>query len=104
MKSLKQKGKDIVWVVAGNAVLALAVSMFILPYDILSGGVAGVAVALQPLIPLPVTLMVNLLVVGFVYRRSLFSGKDIRDEDHFEFVDLSGISDVFQWPGAGAGS
>ena len=52
MKSLKQKGKDIVWVVAGNAVLALAVSMFILPYDILSGGVAGVAVALQPLIPL----------------------------------------------------
>ena len=61
MKSLKQKGKDIVWVVAGNAVLALAVSMFILPYDILSGGVAGVAVALQPLIPLPVTLMVNLL-------------------------------------------
>ena len=64
MKSLKQKGKDIVWVVAGNVVLALAVSMFILPYDILSGGVAGVAVALQPLIPLPVTLMVNLLVVG----------------------------------------
>ena len=64
MKSLKQKGKDSVWVVAGNAVLALAVSMFILPYDILSGGVAGVAVALQPLIPLPVTLMVNLLVVG----------------------------------------
>ena len=101
MKSLKQKGKDIVWVVAGNVVLALAVSMFILPYDILSGGVAGVAVALQPLIPLPVTLMVNLLVV---YRRSLFSGKRLRDEDHFEFVDLSGVSDVFQRPGAGAGS
>ena len=58
MRTLKQKGKDIVWVVAGNAVLALAVSMFILPYDILSGGVAGIAVALQPLIPLPVTLMV----------------------------------------------
>ena len=37
MRTLKQKGKDIVWVVAGNAVLALAVSMFILPYDILSG-------------------------------------------------------------------
>ena len=57
MRTLKQKGKDIVWVVAGNAVLALAVSMFILPYDILSGGVAGIAVALQPLIPLPVTLL-----------------------------------------------
>ncbi len=77
MKSLKQKGKDIVWVVAGNAVLALAVSMFILPYDILSGGVAGVAVALQPLIPLPVTLMVNLLVVGLFIVGDFFLGKDL---------------------------
>ena len=78
MKSLKQKGKDIVWVVAGNAVLALAVSMFILPYDILSGGVAGVAVALQPLIPLPVTLMVNLLVVGLFIVGACFLGKTSR--------------------------
>ena len=76
MKTLKQKGKDIVWVAAGNAVLALAVSMFILPYDILSGGVAGIAVALQPLIPLPVTLMVNILVVGLFVIGACFLGKD----------------------------
>ena len=76
MRTLKQKGKDIVWVVAGNAVLALAVSMFILPYDILSGGVAGIAVALQPLIPLPVTLMVNLLVVGLFILGAGFRGKE----------------------------
>lgn len=76
MKTFKQKGKDIVWVVAGNAVLALAVSMFILPYDILSGGVAGIAVALQPLIPLPVTLMVNILVVGLFVIGACFLGKE----------------------------
>ena len=76
MRTLKQKGKDIIWVVAGNAVLALAVSMFILPYDILSGGVAGIAVALQPLIPLPVTLMVNLLVVGLFILGACFLGKE----------------------------
>ena len=76
MRTLKQKGKDIVWVVAGNAVLALAVSMFILPYDILSGGVAGIAVALQPLIPLPVTPMVNLLVVGLFILGACFLGKE----------------------------
>lgn len=76
MRTLKQKGKDIVWVVAGNAVLALAVSMFILPYDILSGGVVGIAVALQPLIPLPVTLMVNLLVVGLFILGACFLGKE----------------------------
>jgi len=76
MRTLKQKGKDIVWVVAGNAVLALAVGMFILPYDILSGGVAGIAVALPPLISLPVTLMVNLLVVGLFILGACFLGKE----------------------------
>ena len=50
--------------------------MFILPYDILSGGVAGIAVALQPLIPLPVTLMVNLLVVGLFILGACFLGKE----------------------------
>ena len=74
MKTLKQKGKDIVWVVAGNAVLALAVSMFILPYDILSGGVAGIAVALQPLIEYSGS--------GVVCHRRLLFGEGIRYEDH----------------------
>jgi uncharacterized membrane-anchored protein YitT (DUF2179 family) len=36
--------------IIGNYILALSVGMFILPYNILSGGVAGIAVALQPLI------------------------------------------------------
>lgn len=75
MKEVKQKGKDLIWVIGGNAVLALAVSMFILPYDILSGGVAGVAVALQPLIPLPVTLTVNILVVGLFLIGTVFLGR-----------------------------
>ena len=72
MKSLKQKGKDIVWVVAGNVVLALAVSMFILPYDILSGGVAGVAVALQPLIPLPVDVYKRQPLFYSIFQSILF--------------------------------
>ena len=76
MKLLKKNGKDILWVVAGNAVLALAVSMFILPYDILSGGVAGVAVALEPIIPLSTTLIVNILVIGLFILGSLFLGKE----------------------------
>lgn len=69
------KLKDIVLVLLGNFILAIAVSMFILPFDILSGGVAGIAVALQPLIPLPATTIVNGLVVGLFVIGAIFLGK-----------------------------
>lgn len=44
---MKKMVRDLPWVLIGNFMLALAVAMFILPYNILSGGVAGIAVALQ---------------------------------------------------------
>ena len=47
---------DVLSVIAGNLIIALGVNLFILPSDILSGGVAGIAVALQPVFHLPATL------------------------------------------------
>lgn len=103
MKTLKQKGKDIVWVVAGNAVLALAVSMFILPYDIRP--------AASPALPRR-SAAVNSAAGhtdgqysggGFVCHRRLLSGKGICYEDHPELADLSGISDLFQRSGSNLG-
>ena len=38
---MKKMVRDLPWVLIGNFMLALAVAMFILPYNILSGGVAG---------------------------------------------------------------
>lgn len=67
--------RDLPWVLIGNFMLALAVAMFILPYNILSGGVAGIAVALQPIFHIEPTLMVNALVLGMFVLGTLFLGK-----------------------------
>ena len=47
--NLKKNIVDIVFILLGNLLLALAVHTFILPYEILSGGVAGIAVSLSKL-------------------------------------------------------
>ena len=40
---------EIISIIMGNFIIAAGVTFFILPLDILSGGVAGIAVALQPI-------------------------------------------------------
>lgn len=72
---MKKMVRDLPWVLIGNFMLALAVAMFILPYNILSGGVAGIAVALQPIFHIEPTLMVNALVLGMFVLGTLFLGK-----------------------------
>lgn len=71
---------DILFILVGNFLLALSVTAFILPYDILSGGVAGIAVALSPFINLDKTIMVNILVivlfvVGWIFLGNKFAAQ-----------------------------
>ena len=51
------------------------VTFFILPSDILSGGTAGIAVALEPILHLPETLVINVLTVGLFLLGSICLGK-----------------------------
>ena len=67
--------KDLIFVLAGNGLLALSVALFILPHDILSGGVAGIAVALHPLLHLDTTLIINAMVLGMFVLGGLFLGR-----------------------------
>ena len=67
--------KDLIFVLAGNGLLALSVALFILPHDILSGGVAGIAVALHPLLHLDTTLIINAMVLGMFVLGCLFLGR-----------------------------
>lgn len=46
-------------VALGNIILAAGVSFFIVPNDILSGGVAGIAVAISPIVNVSTTLIIN---------------------------------------------
>ena len=59
---------EVLGLFAGNLLLAFAVGLFILPNNVLSGGVAGISLILQPFIPLESSLLVliiNVLLLGF---------------------------------------
>ena len=60
--NLQKNLGDIVLVVIGNLMLALAVHTFILPYEILSGGVAGIAVALAKITGYRSDLIISILI------------------------------------------
>ncbi len=62
-------------VAAGTFLLSMSVSCFILPYDILSGGVAGIAVALSPILHIGKTWIVNTLMLGLLAVGTLVLGK-----------------------------
>lgn len=55
--------------------VACAVTFFVLPNDILTGGVAGVSVALQPVIHMDTVLMINMLTIGLFILGAVLLGK-----------------------------
>lgn len=63
-------------IILGNVLLAIAVCCFVLPNEILTGGVAGMAVALKPLIPISSVLMINILTIGLFVVGAFTLGKD----------------------------
>nr|WP_269836789.1 YitT family protein [[Clostridium] innocuum] len=67
--------QDTLWILAGNIALAMGVAWFILPNDVLTGGLAGVAIALEPLIHLNPELVINVLTVVLFLAGSVILGK-----------------------------
>ncbi len=60
----KSRAKEALLILFGNLILAVGTVCFILPNNILSGGLAGVAIAVQPLIPLSAVNIINILAVS----------------------------------------
>ena len=73
--SNKELVQDTLWILAGNIALAMGVAWFILPNDVLTGGLAGVGIALEPLIHLNPELVINVLTVVLFLAGSLVLGK-----------------------------
>ena len=71
----KNKIHDLIMIILGNFVVACSVSFFILPNNILTGGVAGVAVALHPVLPIDTVLMIDGLTIGLFILGALLLGK-----------------------------
>lgn len=76
---MKQNTKEILfeyaWVIAGNLTLAIGVAWFILPNNVLTGGLAGIAIALEPIIHMEPELVINILTVVLFILGSLILGK-----------------------------
>ena len=69
------KVKDVTMVILGNLIIAIGVNFFVLPSNILSGGVAGISVALQPVFHLPPTLVINTLTILLFVLGAIVLGK-----------------------------
>ena len=76
MNQKKEWIQQFALMVLGNFLLATAVSCLILPNNILTGGVAGVSVALQPIFHFDPVWMVNGLTVGLYIVGAIFLGKE----------------------------
>ncbi|MEG0314632.1 MAG: YitT family protein [Erysipelotrichaceae bacterium] len=66
---------DTIVITLGNFLLAAGVSFFILPNDILSGGLAGLAIALKPILGISPTMFINLCMIIFYIIGVLVLGK-----------------------------
>lgn len=76
---MKQNKKELLfesaWIVVGNITLAIGVAWFILPNDVLTGGLAGIAIALQPIIHVEPQVVINTLTVLLFILGSFILGK-----------------------------
>ena len=63
------------YVIVGTFILTMSVEFFILPYHILSGGVAGIAVAFEPFFHVDETLVANILTIALLIIGTLILGK-----------------------------
>lgn len=66
---------DLLWIIVGNIVLAMGVAWFILPNDVLTGGLAGIAIALKPIINVQPELIINVLTVVLFAIGAVILGK-----------------------------
>jgi len=62
-RMIRKKAIHILQVLVGTFILAVSVEFFVLPYNILSGGVAGIAVALEPFFHMDETLAANIMML-----------------------------------------
>ena len=76
---MKKKIKELFFILLGTFILSFSVEEFILPGNILSGGIAGIVVLLKPFIPnlsegvMVSVLSVLLFVIGFIFLGKQFA-------------------------------
>lgn len=67
--------RNISMIFLGNSLIAFASGVFILPNKIVSGGVNGIALVLEPIFHLPIQTIINILIAVTFLAGLLFMGK-----------------------------
>ena len=68
--------KEAILLVLGNFILVCGVHFFIIPFSILSGGVAGIAVALTPIVPISESTIIVVIYIATLILGLVFLGKE----------------------------
>ena len=90
IKFLNDKGavltalKNALWVIVGSVILAFGFSVFVFPFDLVTGGVSGLSLALVQILPfeIPVDILVTILTwslfaVGLIFLGKSFAAKTL---------------------------
>lgn len=72
---MKKHFKEYFMVTLGNLILAIAVASIIVPGKILSGGISGIAIALYPIIKVPIEYMIYFLQISLFIVGALIFGR-----------------------------
>lgn len=92
---IRRSINDIILVILGNFILALGVSFFIVPNSILSGGVAGIAVAISPIVPISTTVLINGLTIVLFFFGMFVLGKNFALKTLLSTVLYPGFVSIF---------
>ncbi len=80
---IKENTKEFLILLLGNFILAVSVTFFVLPYNILTGGIFGVSIALGPILPaidtnyIAYSLILLTFILGAVFLGKAFAFKTI---------------------------
>jgi len=72
---MQKQIKDIFFIIIGTAIMAIGIGVFVLPYNILSGGIAGITVLLKPFFNISEELIASIVDIGFFLLGWAFLGK-----------------------------
>ena len=92
--------KVIIGILVGNTIYALAVAMFILPNDLITGGTTGIALFLNTTLNIPVTLFVSIFnicmfLLGWIILGKKFALTTLISSFYYPFI-LGILENIFK--------
>ena len=76
VQTAKEKIVDFIFVLVGSFALAVASAYFIVPHDVLTGGVAGLSIIITQVTGISTELLINGLTISLFVIGCVFLGKD----------------------------